>query len=164
MINITATEGKFLTNGVIYASGTLYLPVEMDAAAWSEVDSVIEDKVMSPDETMMLIFGATDGVKKSAVQSAQETLNTIQTLGGLKSDVVQSDKIGYDWRNIYVGDVLVRQDYVEQEHPTGTVDNPITYTEGTPLIENAYYLKDGSLYVWMGDWIAWEGNDEDNTI
>lgn len=156
MINITATEGKFLTNGSIYISGTLYLPAETDAAAWSEVDSVVEEAPLAPAEALMLIFGSTEGISASAAQSAQETLSTIQQLGGIKSETVQSDKIGFDWRNIYVGDVLVRQEYVEQEHPTGTADNPIVYAEGVPLINNAYYLKDGKKYVWMEEWVEME--------
>ena len=42
-----------------------------------------------------------------------------------------------------VNDVVVRKDYIEQENPVGTsADNPIEYTEGTPLINNAFYRKD----------------------
>lgn len=156
MINITATDGKFLTNGVIYTTGTLYLPAATDAAAWTEVDSVVEDAPLSPTEALMLIFGSSESINTSAAKSAQETLSTIQQLGGLKSETVQSDKLGFDWLNIYVGDVLVRQEYVEQTNPTGTLDNPIIYMEGTPLINNAYYLKDGVLYVWMNEWVEWE--------
>lgn len=159
MINITASEGKYLTNGAIYISGTLYLPNATDASAWTEVDSVVEDAPLSPEAALALIFGAGESIKTSAAQSAQETLSTVQALGGLKSETVQSDKLGFDWRNIYVGDVLVRQEYVEQEHPTGTVDNPIVYAEGVPLINNAYYLKDGALYVWMDEWVEWEAEN-----
>ena len=107
-----------------------------------------------------MIFGSSEGINTSAAQSAQETLSTIQQLGGIKSEVVQSDKIGYDWRNIYVGDVLVRQEYVAQANPTGTVDNPIVYAEGVPLINNAYYLRDGALYVWMDEWVTWEAESD----
>ena len=159
MINITATEGKFLTNGAVYISGTLYLPAETDAAAWSEVDSIVEDASLDPAAALTMIFGSAEGISTTAAQSAQKTLSTVQALGGLKSETVQSDKLGFDWRNIYVGDVLVRQEYVEQEHPTGTVDNPIVYAEGVPLINNAYYLKDGVLYVWMEEWVKWEADD-----
>ena len=156
MINITTAEGKYLTNGSIYISGTLYLPAETDAAAWTEVDNVVEDKSLTSDEALRAIFGSVGEVRESTARKAQETLSTVQALGGIKSETVQSDKLGFDWRNIYVGDVLVRQEYIEQEHPTGTVDNPIVYAEGVPLINNAYYLKDGALYVWMEEWVAWE--------
>ena len=160
MINITAADGKFLTNGSIYISGTLYLPAQSDAAAWAEVDSVVEDAPLSAEAALTLIFGAGESIKTSAAQSAQETLSTIQQLGGIKSETVQSDKLGFDWRNIYVGDVLVRQEYVEQANPTGTVDNPIVYEDGVPLINNAYYLKNGELYVWMDGWVGWSGGNE----
>ena len=164
MINIAATDGKFLTNGVIYTTGTLYLPAETDASAWTEVDSVVEDAPLSPEEALMMIFGSPGGINTSAAQSAQETLSTIQQLGGLKSETVQSDKLGYDWRNVYVGDVLVRQEYVAQATSTGTLDNPIIYADGVPLINNAYYLKDGKIYVWMSEWIAWEDSNENQVV
>ena len=50
----------------------------------------------------------------------------------------------------------VRLIELAQENPAGTKDNPIVYTEGVPLINNAYYLKDGKIYVWMGEWVVWE--------
>lgn len=156
MFNITAAEGKFLTNGSIYISGTLYLPAETDADAWNEVDSVVEDKALSSDEAMRTIFGSAGEVRESTAREARETLRTIQTLGGIRTETVQSDKVGYDWKNVYVGDVLVRQEYVEQEVKTGTEDNPIVYEEGMPLINNAYYLKDGKKYVWMEEWVEME--------
>lgn len=160
MINITASEGRFLTNGAIYISGTLYLPAATDAAAWTEVDSVVEDAPLSPAEALALIFGTGESIKTSAAQSAQETLSLIQQLGGIKTELVQSDKLGFDWRNIYVGDVLVRQEYVAQENPTGTLENPIEYADGVPLINNAYYRRDGALYVWMDAWVAWEAESD----
>lgn len=156
MVNITTADGKFLTNGSIYISGTLYLPAETDAAAWAEVDSVVEDKALSSDEAMRTIFGSAGEVRESTAREARETLHTIQTLGGIRTETVQSDKVGCDWKNVYVGDVLVRQEYVEQEVKTGTEDNPIVYEEGMPLINNAYYLKDGKKYVWMEEWVEME--------
>ncbi len=156
MFNITAADGKFLTNGSIYISGTLYLPAETDAAAWTEVDSVVEDKALSSDEAMRTIFGSAGEVRESTAREARETLHTIQTLGGIRTETMQSNKVGYDWKNIYIGDVLVRQEYVEQENPVGTADNPIVYAEGVPLVNNAYYLKDGKKYVWMEEWVEME--------
>lgn len=155
MVTITTGEGKFFTNGSIYIKGTIYLPAQADAEAWTEVDSVATETYLTPEEAAVLLFGSADNIKDSDAQSAQETLSIIQTLGGLKTETVQSDKLGYDWRNVYVGDVLVRQEYVEQETKTGTEDNPIIYAEGVPLINNAYYLKDGALYVWMEEWVEW---------
>lgn len=78
---------------------------------------------------------------------------TVQAAGGITIATEQSDKLGFDWRVYSVNDIIVRKDYVEQETPTGTLENPIVYTEGTPLINNAYYLKDNKLYVWMDEWV-----------
>lgn len=80
---------------------------------------------------------------------------TVQAAGGITVTQEQSDKLGYDWKVYTVNDVAVRKDYVEQETPTGTLENPIVYTEGTPLINNAYYRKDGKIYVWMDEWVEW---------
>ena len=42
------------------------------------------------------------------------------------------------------------KDYVEQAKPVGTsADNPIEYTEGVPLINNAFYRVDGVIKVHM---------------
>lgn len=57
----------------------------------------------------------------------------------------------YDWKNIYVNDVLVRQEYVEQAVKRGTADNPITWASGMALIQNAYYVHNGETKVWMGE-------------
>lgn len=79
----------------------------------------------------------------------------VQAAGGITIATEQSDKLGFDWRVYSVNDIIVRKDYVEQETPTGTLENPIVYTEGTPLINNAYYRKDGKIYVWMDEWVEW---------
>ena len=91
----------------------------------------------------------------SNIKSDHSTAKSIDALGGMTTEVTQSDKLGFDWQNIYIGEVLVRQEYVEQENPTGTEDNPIEYSEGVPLINNAYYLKDGKKYVYMDGWVEW---------
>lgn len=86
--------------------------------------------------------------------SARQTL-VVDALGGIKTETVQSDKLGYDWNNTYVGELLARQEYVQQANPKGVEDNPIEYAEGVPLINNAFYLKDGKKYVWMDEWVEW---------
>ena len=70
--------------------------------------------------------------------------------GGISVAVEQSDKLGFDWRNIYVNDILVRQEYVEQAVKAGTADNPIVWSSGMALIQNAYYTHGGEIKVWMG--------------
>ena len=68
------------------------------------------------------------------------------------------NKLGFDWRIFTVNDVDVRKDYVEQETPVGaSADNPIEYTEGVPLINNAFYRVDGVVKVYMDGWVDWEG-------
>lgn len=65
-------------------------------------------------------------------------------------DVTQSDKLGYDWRNIYVNKIIVRKVYVEQAVKAGTAENPIVWKAGMALIQNAYYTHNGEIKVWMG--------------
>ena len=74
----------------------------------------------------------------------------VQAAGGITTTVTQSDKLGYDWKNIYVNDVLVRRDYVEQAVKYGTADNPIAWASGMALIQNVYYTYNGETKVWMG--------------
>lgn len=74
-----------------------------------------------------------------------------QAAGGITEDVTQSDKLGYDWRNIYVNKILVRQVYVEQAVKAGTAENPIVWDSGMALIQNAYYTHNGETKVWMGE-------------
>lgn len=74
----------------------------------------------------------------------------VQEAGGITEAVTQSDKLGYDWRNIYVNKILVRQEYVEQAVKQGTADNPIAWASGMPLIQNAYYTHNGEIKIWMG--------------
>ena len=71
--------------------------------------------------------------------------------GGISVVVEQSDKLGFDWRNIYVNKILVRQEYVEQAVKAGTANNPIVWKAGMPLIQNAYYTHGGEIKVWMGE-------------
>ena len=71
--------------------------------------------------------------------------------GGISVAVEQSDKLGFDWRNIYVNKILVRQEYVEQAVKAGTTDNPIVWKAGMSLIQNAYYTHGGEIKVWMGE-------------
>lgn len=79
---------------------------------------------------------------------------TVQAAGGITVTQEQSDKLGFDWTVYSVNDVVVRKEYVEQANPVGTsAENPIEYAEGVPLINNAYYRKDGKIYVWMDEWV-----------
>lgn len=72
---------------------------------------------------------------------------TVEKLGGITEKVEQSDKIGYDWHNYYVGDKLVKSEYVEQDNPVGTQNNPFVWSPGMRLILNGYYTYNGKKYV-----------------
>ena len=89
--------------------------------------------------------------KLAQVKKAITNGKLVQDAGGITEDVTQSDKLGYDWRNIYVNKILVRQVYVEQAVKAGTADNPIVWASGMPLIQNAYYTNNGETKVWMGE-------------
>ena len=88
--------------------------------------------------------------KLAQVKKAITDGKLVQAAGGITEDVTQSDKLGFDWRNIYVNKILVRQVYVEQAVKAGTSDNPIVWKSGMSLIQNAYYTNNGETKVWMG--------------
>lgn len=80
--------------------------------------------------------------RKKVVQGEQ-----VEKLGGITEKIEQSDKIGCDWHNYYVGDKLVKSIYIEQDNPVGTQDNPFVWTSGMKLIPNGYYTHNGKRYV-----------------
>ena len=94
--------------------------------------------------------------KLNAIKDTIRDGKIVQAAGGIAVTQGQSDKLGYDWKVYTVNDMAVRKEYVAQENPTGTKDNPIVYAEDVPLINNAYYRKDGKIYVWMGEWVEWD--------
>lgn len=89
--------------------------------------------------------------KLTQIKSAIKDGKLVQSAGGITEDVTQSDKLGYDWRNIYVNKIRVRQVYIEQAVKFGTADNPIVWKAGMSLIQNAYYTNNGETKVWMGE-------------
>lgn len=74
----------------------------------------------------------------------------IEKLGGLSQKITQSDKLGYNWVENYIGETLVKRTYVEQTNPVGVADNPFEFAEGVMLILNAYYKYNGKRYVYVG--------------
>lgn len=85
------------------------------------------------------------------IKNDHNTAQTIDALGGIKTQRVQSDKLGYDWLQTLINDIVVRSEYVAQDNPVGVADNPIMWTAGVQLIPNAYYLYNGVRYVYMGE-------------
>ena len=98
------------------------------------------------------------------VKADHATAEQVNAAGGIREEVTQSDKLGYDWHIYYVNDIVVRKDYVAQEVPYGTADNPVVWKEGMSLIPNAYYTHDGVRKVWMGDEGAVAAWDDDNFV
>ena len=95
--------------------------------------------------------------KLNAIKGAIKDGKTVQAAGGIAVTMQQSDKLGYDWKVYSVNDVVVRKEYISQAVPVGTsADNPIDYTDGMPLINNAYYRVDGTIKVYMDGWVDWE--------
>ena len=88
--------------------------------------------------------------KLEKLKTAIKDGKLVQAAGGITTTVTQSDKLGFDWRNIYVNKILVRQVYVEQAVKAGTADNPIAWKPDMLLIQNAYYAYNGEIKVWMG--------------
>ncbi len=82
----------------------------------------------------------------------REIVAMVNEAGGIrKSEAEQSDKLGYDWRRTYVGETLVYTEYIPQENPSGTADNPIPWDEKTLLYPNFFYTHDGVRKVWTGE-------------
>lgn len=98
------------------------------------------------------------------IKADHVTAEQVNAAGGIREEVTQSDKMGYDWRIFYVNDIAVRKDYVEQEIPFGTADNPIIWKEGMSLIPNAYYTHNDVRKVWTGDAGAMAAWDDDNFV
>lgn len=88
--------------------------------------------------------------KLEKLKSAIKDGKLVQEAGGITTTATQSDKLGFDWRNIYVNKILVRQEYVEQDVKQGTADNPIAWEPRMALIQNAYYTHNGEIKIWMG--------------
>lgn len=103
-------------------------------------------------------------ILKAEIDENRKTVDQVNAAGGIREEITQSDKIGYDWRIFYVNDVVVRKDYIEQEIPYGTADNPIVWKEGMSLIPNAYYIYNNVRKVWMGDEGAIAAWDDDNFV
>lgn len=90
----------------------------------------------------------------TAEQQIAQLQADVKTLSDLvTTETTQSDKLGYDWAITKIGNIEAKKEYVKQQNPVGTRDSPIKYYDGVPLIDNAYYIKDGKRQVYMsGEW------------
>lgn len=98
---------------------------------------------------------------KAKIDANQLIADTVSAAGGIREDLKQSDKLGFDWRIFYVNDVPVKTVYVEQAEPFGTAEKPIVWKEGMSLIPNAYYTHNGIRKVWTGDTAAFAAWDDE---
>ena len=103
-------------------------------------------------------------ILKAEIDANRKTVQQVEDAGGIREETIQSDKIGFDWHIFYVNDIAVRKEYVEQEIPFGTADNPIIWKEGMSLIPNAYYTHNDVRKVWTGDAGAMAAWDDDNFV
>lgn len=122
------------------------------------VSDLLESKLKAAEKAIAKMGITIDMEDGDDLKGAITDGKLVQAAGGITQRMEQSDKLGFDWRIFTVNDVDVRKDYVEQETPVGTsADNPIEYTEGVPLINNAFYRVDGVIKVYMDSWVDWEG-------
>lgn len=101
---------------------------------------------------------------KAEIDANRKTVQQVENAGGIREEITQSDKIGFDWRIFYVNNIAVRKEYIEQENPFGTADNPIIWKEGMSLIPNAYYTYDGIRKVWTGEAGAMAAWDDEKFV
>ena len=103
-------------------------------------------------------------ILKAEIDANRKTVQQVEDAGGIREEITQSDKIGFDWRVFYVNDIAVRKEYIEQEIPFGTADNPIVWKEGMSLIPNAYYTHNDVRKVWMGGAGVMASWDDENFV
>lgn len=84
------------------------------------------------------------------IKSHKVVFDKVEKLGGFTQKTTQSDKLGYDWVEDYLGEKLVAQTYTKQENPIGVADNPFIFEMGVMLIPNAYYIYNNERYVYIG--------------
>lgn len=84
------------------------------------------------------------------IKSHKVVFDKVEKLGGFIQKITQSDKIGYDWIEDYLGEKLVAQTYTKQENPIGVADNSFIFEVGIKLIPNAYYIYNNERYVYAG--------------
>lgn len=84
------------------------------------------------------------------IKSHKVVFDKVEKLGGFTQKITQSDKLGYDWIEDYLGEKLVAQTYSKQEKPVGVADNPFIFEIGVKLIPNAYYIYNDERYVYTG--------------
>ena len=91
---------------------------------------------------------------RDSMDANQKIVDMVSAAGGIETSVEQSDKLGFNWLIYKVNNVVVRKEYVEQDTPVGTADNPIIWASDVLLISNGYYIYNGAIKVWTGEFGA----------
>lgn len=129
--------------GMVYRDAT---PEEMAEAQKVELEQLMSVQPTTIEEKIqMLAEQITEEFPEGTIQS-RDMSGTIQL----------PFKVGYRWEKKLNGTQIVYES-VADPNALGTKDNPIYFTEESPLIDNAFYVKDGQTFVYMsGEFIEWE--------
>lgn len=101
-----------------------------------------------------IYFEGNDFFKRVHIESEkkvkkEEKLNQIADL--IQTKIEQSDKLGYIWKCIYIGDICVSKEHVKDPNVTGTKNKPIIWKPGVQLIPNAFYVYKNNIYVYVDE-------------
>lgn len=137
---------------VIGVDGTKRLMTEEEMMAFEsaeQMDEVIANSsfVLSDADLVDLV------VNNYNIEINGETKPVSEAIG---TEIELPVKVGFKWEVVLTGNTFSYQ-LVEDPGAIGTIDNPIYYYEGCPLINNAFYIKDGGMFVYMdGEFVSWE--------
>ena len=90
-------------------------------------------------------------VRIESEEKAKKEEKLIKIADLIQTKIEQSDKLGYVWKCIYIGDICASKEYVKDPNATGTKDNPIVWKSGVQLIPNAFYVYENNIYVYIGE-------------
>ena len=129
--------------GMVYRDAT---PEEMSEMQKSELEQMMEFHPATIEEKIqMLAEQITEELPEGTIQNRS-----------MDGGITLPFKVGYRWERKLVGNTIVYES-VQDPHALGTVQNPIYFTEDSPLIDNAFYIKDGVTVVYMsGEFISME--------
>ena len=78
------------------------------------------------------------------LDKALENLSKMRTLAEIQTETIEpSDKQGYDFKIVKLGDVELYREYIPTENPStedGTYTNPFRYVEGMEIVESKWYF------------------------
>lgn len=112
--------------------------------AWSD-DDYEEVEVFVPYTKEQLAMIQEEQERKQR----QANLDALAAL--IKTTTEKSDKVGYSFKCMYIGDSCVSKEYVKEESQQGTAESPYEWVQGVQLIPNAYYNYQGKKYVYVGE-------------